>query len=135
MTTGPTSAPGGTGASSGAGFVPAPGRARVRPYLATRGRTRPVHDIALEALVTTTAAGRGRGPDPEPERARILRVGLATRSVAEVAALVDVPIGVARVLVADLAAEGFLDVADPSAGDFARDLSVLERVRDGLRRL
>lgn len=126
---------GGLGVGPSGGTAGGGGHARVRPYLATRGRTRPVHEIALEALVTTTPAGRSRGVEPEPERARILRVTLETRSVAEVAALVDVPIGVARVLVADLASEGFLNVADPGAGDFARDLSVLERVRDGLRRL
>jgi hypothetical protein len=60
--------------------------------------------------------------------------------VAEVAALVRVPLGVARVLVADLEAEGLVHVADPhvaytGAMAPARDLSVLERVRDGLRRL
>jgi hypothetical protein len=108
---------------------------RVRPYLATRGRTRPVHEFALEALVTTTNAGLSRGVDPEPERDRILRITVETRSVAEVAALVGVPIGVARVLVADLSAEGFLHVTDTRAADLAHDLSVLERVRDGLRRL
>ncbi len=112
------------------------GRSRVRPYLATRGRTRPVHEIALEALVTTTPRGRAHGVDPEPERERILRIAVETRSIAEVAALVDVPIGVARVLVADLASEGMLVVADAGIGmGVARDLSVLERVRDGLRRL
>jgi hypothetical protein len=51
-----------------------------------------------------------------------------------------VPLGVARVLVADLEAEGLVHVADPhvaytGAMAPARDLSVLERVRDGLRRL
>jgi hypothetical protein len=60
--------------------------------------------------------------------------------VAEVAAIVRVPLGVARVLVADLEAESLVHVADPHAayaGSQApgRDLSVLERVRDGLRRL
>jgi hypothetical protein len=61
--------------------------------------------------------------------------------VAEVAAVVRVPLGVARVLVADLEAEGLVHIADPhvaytgTAVGPARDLSVLERVRDGLRRL
>ena len=46
-----------------------------------------------------------RGIDPEPERERILRICHAPRSVAEVAAIVRVPLGVARVLVADLEVE------------------------------
>ncbi|WP_187361306.1 DUF742 domain-containing protein [Phytoactinopolyspora mesophila] len=117
-----------------------PDSGRIRPYLATRGRTRPVQDIAIEALVSTTNAGRNRGIDPEPERDRILRLCHSPRSVAEIASLVATPLGVARVLVADLEAEGLARVADPHAAfhgsaEPARDLSVLERVRDGLRRL
>jgi hypothetical protein len=118
----------------------APDGGRVRPYLATRGRTRPVHETALEALVSSTRAGRSRAIDPEPERERILRVCSVPRSVAEVAAVVRIPLGVARVLVADLEAEGLVHVADPHVAysgrvEPARDLTVLERVRDGLRRL
>jgi hypothetical protein len=116
-----------------------PDGGRIRPYLATRGRTRPVQEIALEALVSATAAGRERLVDPEPERERILRVCHAPRSVAELAALARVPLGVARVLVADLEAEHLVHVADPHGADGAdepaRNLTVLERVRDGLRRL
>ncbi len=113
---------------------------RVRPYLPTRGRTRPVQETALEALVSSTRAGRTRGLDPEPEREGILRICHAPRSVAEVAAIVRIPLGVARVLVADLESEGLVHVADPHVAysgrvEPARDLSVLERVRDGLRRL
>jgi hypothetical protein len=57
-----------------------------------------------------------------------------------VAAVVRIPLGVARVLVADLEAEGLVHVADPHVAysgrvEPARDLNVLERVRDGLRRL
>lgn len=117
-----------------------PEGARVRPYLATRGRTRPVQETALEALVSATKSGRAHTIDAVPERERILRICLSPRSVAEVAALVRVPIGVARVLVADLETEGFVHVADPYVAyagrvEPARDLNVLERVRDGLRRL
>lgn len=117
----------------------APG-GRIRPYLATRGRTRPVQDIAIEALVSTTPVGREHRLDPEPERERIIRLCHSPRSVAEIAAIVSTPLGVARVLVADLETEGLVHVADPHAAytgtvEPARNLSVLERVRDGLRRL
>jgi hypothetical protein len=120
--------------------MPRPDSGRIRPYLATRGRTRPVQNIAIEALVSTTNAGKNHGIDPEPERDRILRLCHSPRSVAEVASLVTVPLGVARVLVADLETEGLARVTDPHAAfhgsiEPARNLSVLERVRDGLRRL
>jgi hypothetical protein len=113
---------------------------RIRPYLATRGRTRPNQEIAIEALVSTTPSGREHRYDPEPERERILRLCHSPRSVAEVAAIVSIPLGVARVLVADLETESLVRVADPHAAfsgavEPARNLSVLERVRDGLRRL
>lgn len=111
---------------------------RVRPYVATRGRTRPEQDIELESLVSTTSRARDHGFDPEPERARILRICVQPRSVAEVAALIGTPLGVARVLVADLEAEGLLHVARPMlppGHEPGRDVSVLRRIRDGLREL
>lgn len=108
---------------------------RVRPYLATRGRTRPVNDLPMESLVSVTPQGVERTVDPEPERERILRLTRQPRSIAEVAALAKVPLGVARVLVADLEAEGLLHVADHGMIEPGRNLIVLERVRDGLRRL
>ena len=57
------------------------------------------------------------------------------RSVSEVAALTHVPLGVARVLIDDLATEGRLRVhlgVDPTGGP---DLELLDRVLSGLRRL
>lgn len=112
-------------------------RGRVRPYVATRGRTRPEQEIALESLVSTTSRAGEVGYDPEPERARILRICTEPRSVAEVAALIGTPLGVARVLVADLEAEGLVQVSDSRAGgrEPAQDRSILQRVRDGLRDL
>jgi hypothetical protein len=59
-----------------------------------------------------------------------------TRSVAEVAALLSLPLGVARVLLGDMAGLGLVTVHQTasSAGN-APDLALMERVLSGLRRL
>lgn len=111
--------------------------ALARPYALTAGRTRPSVEFALEALVQTTMhewAGRH-----EQTSAQWAVANLCTqpRSVAEVAALLALPVGVARVLVADLVDEGLVSVhatlgADAS-WDERRDL--MERVLSGLRAL
>ena len=56
--------------------------------------------------------------------------------MAEVAALLNVPLGVARVLIADMAGMGLVTVhnsAPPEAGE--PELALLERVLTGLRHL
>jgi hypothetical protein len=59
-----------------------------------------------------------------------------TRSVAEVAALISQPLGVARVVLGDMASLGIVTVHQTasSAGN-APDLALMERVLSGLRRL
>ena len=59
-------------------------------------------------------------------------------SVAEIAALLPVPLGVARVLIGDLAAGRLVQVHVRAAGTTADDrpsVTLLERIRDGLLRL
>ena len=52
------------------------------------------------------------------------------------AALIGVPLGVARVLIADLAETGVVTVHKSApSGDGEPDLALLERVLSGLRRL
>ncbi|WP_229787176.1 DUF742 domain-containing protein [Actinokineospora fastidiosa] len=103
--------------------------ALVRPYAWTRGRTRARGDLAIEALVHTV---RLDARTSWSSRA-ITELCRTPRSVAEVAALLSVPLGVARVLIADLAAAGVVRVhATP---DGVPDLTMLNRVLTGLRRL
>lgn len=116
-----------------------PAGALVRPYAVTRGRTRPRLDIALEALVETTARGRAganRGHGEEHQQIIALCDG-KLQSLAEVAARLHLPLGVARVIIADLAAEGLVAVHQPTSldGDDAVGTELLERVLSGLRRL
>ncbi|HWR46074.1 MAG TPA: DUF742 domain-containing protein, partial [Pseudonocardiaceae bacterium] len=75
-------------------------RFAVRPYTWTRGRTRPLQDLAVETLVSTSDEGRDVPAICSAEHAAIAELCADIRSVAEVAALLALPLGVARVLLA-----------------------------------
>ena len=114
-------------------------RSIVRPYTWTQGRTRPVQDLAIETLVSTSDEGRSLTSLCSTEHAAIVELCTEIRSVAEVAALLALPLGVARVLLADVIDTGLVHVHRNSLGslgwDRGPDLSLLERVLDGLYRL
>jgi hypothetical protein len=119
------------------GYRRDPRGALVRPYAVTRGRTEPRQDIAIEAVLVTTAVGRQEGRFAGQHKNRIASMCDGTpRSLAEVAALLQMPFGVARVLVADMVAEGLLNLHQIAREQSVNDrLHVLERVLSGLRRL
>jgi hypothetical protein len=112
-----------------------PGRL-LRPYALTRGRARPSHgaDLEIEALVSTTVIGETTHmPAPEPRSIALLcREPL---SVAEIAAHMKLPLGVVRVLIADMAEQAMVEVHRPSQLINGPDITLLERVLDGLRRV
>jgi uncharacterized protein DUF742 len=108
----------------------------VRPYTKTGGRTRSDYDLAIEALVSTSE--RGKAPDAavRPEHRSICGLCLDTRSVAEVAAHLRLPLGVARVLIGDMAGMGLVLIHQSGmvVGD-RPSIEFMERVLSGLRRL
>ncbi|MDI2128226.1 DUF742 domain-containing protein [Yinghuangia seranimata] len=115
--------------------------ARVRPYALTQGRTAPGHILFVETLVTTLDCEQGEesaldaGRRDMPEVRAIIVLCRGVRSVAEVSALLNLPLGVVRVLISDLAAQGRISVYQ-TAGDTGRpDRALLERLLGGLRRL
>jgi len=108
----------------------------VRPYTWTRGRTRPVQDLAVETLVSTSDEGRDVTAICSAEHAAIAELCADVRSVAEVAALLGLPLGVARVLLADMIDTGLVHVHRNTLGlDSAPDISLMERVLAGLQRM
>ena len=113
--------------------------ARIRPYALTGGRTRGNQYLALETVVRTTPNGRAAQPRLMLESARIVDLCAEPLSVAEVSAHLDMTVGVARVIVGDLAAEGLLSASsakDSTAATQNRpDIKLLERVLDGLQAL
>ncbi|WP_179816355.1 DUF742 domain-containing protein [Allostreptomyces psammosilenae] len=107
----------------------------VRPYAMTRGRTRPRYQLAIEALVQTTGP-TDRTPGLLPEHRKICGLCQDVKSVAEISALLTIPLGVARILVADLAEAGVVAIHQPGGADAGQpDVTLLERVLSGLRKL
>ncbi|GAA1868998.1 hypothetical protein GCM10009836_56920 [Pseudonocardia ailaonensis] len=112
------------------------GAAAVRPYAWTRGRTKTTFDLAIETLVSTSASGRDQLHMLQMEHRSVAELCDRPRSVAEVAALLSLPLGVARVLLGDMAGLGVMTVHQTASttGNLP-DLALMERVLSGLRRL
>nr|WP_230984883.1 DUF742 domain-containing protein [Microbispora oryzae] len=107
----------------------------VRPYAVTGGRTAPRMQLAMEALVSSATSVHQDLSILTPERQAICQLCRQVRSVAEISALLRVPLGVVRVVIADMAAEGLVQVHQPQLDAGKPDLNLLERVLSGLRRL
>ena len=121
---------------SGAGRPRSDGRTRdgrvVPVYAVTGGRTRSTErDLPIESIVT--AIDRG-SYDLEPEYRTIVRMAVRPVTLVEIGAVLGVPVGVARVLVGDLAASGHLAVhGAPSTADGNPTPEILTRLLEGLR--
>lgn len=103
----------------------------VRPYMITGGRTvGAAGEIPLETLVVARGTGDGLSPD----HAAVVRVcsGGEPLSIVEIAVHIGQPIGVARVLVADLTASQHVEQYDTAASENA---ALVRRLLDGIRSL
>jgi hypothetical protein len=118
-------------------FAPENQPSLVRPYTLTAGRTDSRVHLPLEApieAVVTDKPARWPGNDV---RAQICAMCGSSPSVAEIAARLSLPVGVARVLIGDLVSSGHLRVrttlSDESSIDERREL--IGRTLRGLRAL
>ncbi|MGW0390940.1 DUF742 domain-containing protein [Streptomyces sp. NPDC003042] len=109
--------------------------ARVRPYSLTGGRTRFTQVLLVETFVAALDAGPVTVADRMPEMPAIVEVCRRMRTIAEISALLKLPLGVVRVLVSDLAEQGRLRVYGTGHGTGRPERALLERVLSGLRRL
>ncbi|MEW1657786.1 MULTISPECIES: DUF742 domain-containing protein [unclassified Streptomyces] len=117
--------------------------ARVRPYSLTGGRTRFGHVLLVETFVAALEAPEERreltsggwGDRVMPEMRAIVELCRRMRSVAEISALLKMPLGVVRVLLSDLADQGKIRVYGTGHGTGRPDRALLERVLSGLHRL
>ncbi|GLZ28768.1 hypothetical protein Lesp02_09580 [Lentzea sp. NBRC 105346] len=114
-----------------------PAASIVRAYAYTGGRTRSNVNLEIETLVSANDQAHQSAGMLQAEHQQIIELCRAPRSVAEVAALMRIPLGVAKVLLGDLAERGLVDVhlTATSAGGDMPDLGLMERVLSGLRRL
>ncbi len=114
------------------------GKSLVRPYTWTGGRTAANVDLRLETLISVDETGVHTAMRAtNHEQRSIVEMCALPRSVAEVSAVLSIPLGVARVLLSDLIELGVVSVHETNGGAVGgqADLVLLERVLNGLRRL
>ncbi|SDS06213.1 DUF742 domain-containing protein [Paraoerskovia marina] len=117
----------------------------VRPYAVTGGRVRSAtSDLPLEALVEVLPGAVSSQGLPPEKRAILQHAAHTYVSVAELSALLRLPLGVTRILVADLQEERYVTVHTSTpvnvhtghgSASSGMSLSVLESVLNGISAL
>ena len=108
----------------------------VRPYALTQGRTR--HTGESFDLVATVVATRAAIMEPgslAPEHMSVLALARAPTTVADIASDVDLPLGVVRIILADLRELGLVAIRTPVVMAERIDQHTLREVLNGLRGL
>jgi len=108
----------------------------VRPYALTQGRTR--HTGESFDLIATVMATNALIADPSslaPEHVSVLQLARAPTTVADIASDVDLPLGVVRIILADLRELGLIAIRTPVAMAERIDQRTLREVLNGLRGL
>lgn len=111
----------------------------VRPYALIGGRTDPAGDMVLDLIAVIAAAGRVPGPTELakliPEQRKLLSLCRTPVTVADTAADMGLPLGVVRVLLADLIQQGMITVLPRQATRQQASADLLKEVLNGLRSL
>jgi Protein of unknown function (DUF742) len=111
----------------------------VRPYAVTGGRTEPADGEVLDLIAVIVDSGRAAGPDDQiglsPEHRRILGLCRQPATLADVASDTALPLGVVRVLVADLIQQGRIKVLAQRPAGEQPSAELLKEVLHGLRAL
>jgi Protein of unknown function (DUF742) len=108
-----------------------------RPYTVTGGRTRPRGEAHFDLIdvVARSSTPAEASLVSSPERSRILDLCRNPVTVADLASVIGLPVGVVRVLLADLVHEGLIRVARPATRGRVTDRHLLKQVLDGLNAL
>lgn len=111
----------------------------VRPYALTGGRTEPADGEVLDLIAVIVDTGQGAAPDDpvglSPEHRRLLGLCQQPATVADVASDTGLPIGVVRVLLADLIQQGRIRVLPQRPAGEQPSTELLREVLHGLRTL
>ena len=121
-----------TAAADAAGQEPVPTARFIRPYTITAGRTKASVHLPVEATLRRVS----ETVDTELSQGALQILTMCdTRSVAEVSALVKMPIGVVRVLLGDLIEQGLVQVQATITERTSKDerIELIERTLRGLR--
>lgn len=108
--------------------------ASVRAYAWTGGRTRSSGRLEIETLIVTAPRAEELFHTMSSEHQAVARLCRQTRSVAEIGALLRLPIGVVRVLLDDMAGLGLVTVHQTTQDD-RPDVELMQRVLRGLANL
>src|SRR6266567_4145148 len=105
-----------------------------RPYMVTGGRTRPRGTYHFDLVDIVVRSFKGADPASfDPERRRILDLCSIPISVAEIAAIIGLPLGVVRVLLDDLRYENLIEVMTTAPRGVVTDQGLLRKVLEGLQ--
>ncbi|WP_280265575.1 DUF742 domain-containing protein [Nocardia wallacei] len=104
----------------------------VRAYVRTGGRSRATREVDL---VTLVVAAQDPAPGVSPDGRRVMSVcsRRGALSIAEIAAYLDLPPSVVKIVASDLLDSGQL--VNPTPVDQVPQLALLEEVLNGLRAL
>jgi Protein of unknown function (DUF742) len=106
----------------------------VRPYAVTKGRTQSATAFGLIDVVMATGERPSEQFRPGPEHRRILGVCRRPVPVVDLTSEIDLPLGVVRVLLGDLAEDGMLRIVSAQRQPVS-DHRLLKMVLDGLESL
>jgi hypothetical protein len=106
----------------------------VRPYAVTMGRTESATAFGLIDVVMVTGEWPPEHFRPGPEHRRILGICRRPMPVVDLTSEIDLPLGVVRVLLGDLIAQGMLRIVSAQRQP-AHDHRLLRMVLDGLESL
>jgi hypothetical protein len=111
----------------------------VRPYALTGGRTEPATGVLLDLIAIVVAVHTGVRTDDlatlSPEHRKILALCGQPVTVADIASDTGLPLGVVRVLLADLLVQGRLTVMRQQHAGERPSADLLQEVLHGLRAL
>jgi hypothetical protein len=108
----------------------------VRPYALTQGRTRHGGEsFDLVATVLATARAPADLAALAPEHLSVLELAQRPTTVADIASDLDLPLGVVRIILADLRDYGLVAIGTPVVLAERVDRHTLREVLNGLRGL
>lgn len=110
----------------------------VRPYALTGGRTEPEDGEVLDLIALVVARPEAEADDPiglSPEHRKILALCRRPATVADVASDTALPVGVIRVLLADLILQDRITVLPQRSAGEQPSTDLLKEILHGLRAL